>query len=508
MQYSYQQLAAQLAQEITSSHYPIGERLPSVRSLAEFHHVSVSTAIRCYRHLEQVGLVEARAKSGIFVADWKMRRRRDSGTANTALHADASARPRANREALQPVSYDKLRSLQHRMSELYLLTEQPLQWGLHLASAAPEWYPTADLSKIAQRLLRQHPEMLGEYPTGTGLPALKEQLVQWFSTFNMEVHPSELLVTNGSTEALSIALRAVAQAGDAVVVESPVYFGLLQVIENLGIRAIAIPCTEEDGMSMEALDYVLEHQSGIKAIVVMPNFQNPLGCHMPVKNKKRLLKLAEQWDLAVIEDDVFADVAPSTAFTERAQPLKSWDRHGRVIYCGSCSKSMAPAFKIGWVAGGRFHAKIAALKLSLTLVTPLFEQRVLSEFMQSGAMHGHLRKLRERLAATVPLATRAVQAYFPSGTQLISTAGGWWLWIALPEEVDTLVLLRRSVAQGLSFTPGAMFSNADKFAHYLRLNIARPWGRDMERALQLLGELTRQLLLETGVRGGISRPQN
>ena len=480
MQHSYRQIAEQLIHLIRTDQYRIGERLPSVRTCADQHHVSVSTVLRCYRYLESLGMIEARAKSGMYVADWKVRHLNNAG--------EKSVR-KASSE-MRTIEYDKLRSLQHRMTELYSLTEQPLQLGLHLASAAPEWYPTMDLSKIAQRLLRQFPEMLGDYPTGTGLSALKEQLVLWFRACSLDLPTSELLITNGSTEALSVAVRAVAQAGDAIVVESPVYFGLLQMIENLGMKAIAVPCVEDQGMSMEALDYVLEHQTGIKAIVVMPNFQNPLGCTMPDKNKKHLLRLAEQYDVAVIEDDVFADLSPQS---ERPRPLKAWDKHGRVIYCGSCSKSMAPGFKVGWVAGGRHHAKIASLKLSHSLVTPLFEQAVLAEFMKTGALHAHVRKLRERLAANIPAATLALRRYFPIDTRLVSSAGGWWIWIALPEQVDALVLLRRAVALGLSFTPGSLFSNAEKFSHYLRLNIARPWGSEMERGMKLLGELVFEL---------------
>ncbi len=481
MQHSYRQIAEQLNQLIRSHQYQIGERLPSVRTFADQHHVSVSTVLRCYRYLESIGMIEARAKSGMYVADWKTRHTTIPGTTHV----------KSQQPETRVIEYDKLRSLQHRMTELYSLTDQPLQWRLHLASAAPEWYPTKEMSKIAQTILRQCPEILGEYPTGTGLAALKEQLVCWLATFSLDVQTSELLITNGSTEALSVALRAVAQAGDTIVVESPVYFGLLQVIENLGMKAIAVPCIEDQGMSMEALDYVLEHQTGLKAIVVMPNFQNPLGCTMPDKNKKHLLRLAEQYDLAVIEDDVFADLSPQT---ERPKPIKAWDKHGRVIYCGSCSKSMAPGFKVGWVAGGRHHAKIASLKLSHSLVTPLFEQAVLAEFMQTGALHAHLRKLRERLAANIPAANLALRTYFPLGTRLVSSAGGWWIWIALPQQVDALVLLRRAVAMGLSFTPGALFSNSEKFSHYLRLNIARPWGREMELGMKLLGELVHELI--------------
>ncbi|MFZ6772811.1 PLP-dependent aminotransferase family protein [Undibacterium sp. SXout7W] len=474
MQHSYRQLAALLSKKIKAGQYQPGERLPSVRACAEEHEFSVSTVIRCYRYLEAQGLVEARSKSGMYVADWS-----ESHVQQGSTLKSAAAHPPA-------VEYDKLISLQHRMTELYSLTAQPLELGLHLASAAAEWYPCELLAKIAQRQLRQHPMQIGAYPAGSGLPSLKNSLVQWLATCGVDLTPADLLMTNGSTEALSVALRSVAQAGDTVIVESPVYFGLLQMLENLGVKAIEIPCVSDTGMSLEALEYALEHQNGVRAIVTMPNFQNPLGCVMPDKHKKRLLKLAEQYDLALIEDDVFGDLS---AQAERPQPIKAWDKQGRVIYCGSCSKSIAPAFRIGWIAGGRYQAKITSLKLSHSLITPLLEQAVLAEFMQSGALPSHLRKLRERLSASIPQVIAAVQRYFPVGTQIVSTAGGWWLWLELPEHIDTLALLRQSVSRGIAFTPGALFSSSGKYANYLRLNIARPWDKQMDNGMRLLGQL-------------------
>ena len=430
--------------------------------------------VRCYRHLETQGLVEARSKSGMYVADWKARR---------------STRPVA--EVAPPVEFDKLASLQHRMTELYSLTAQPLQLGLHLASAAPAWYPCDALAKLGQRVLRTQPELLGTYPTGTGLPALKAALLPWLADAGVELQPADLLITHGSTEALSVALRAVARAGDAVIVESPVYFGLLQMLENLGMKAIEVPCVPGSGLSLEALEYALEHQTGVRAIVTMPNFQNPLGSAMDERAKRRLLRLAEQHNLAIIEDDVFGELSHTQ---ERRPPIKAWDRQGRVIYCGSCSKSVAPGLRLGWVAGGRYHAHLESLKLSSSLVTPLWEQAVLAAYLQSGALPQHLRKLRERLAANVPLARQTVAQYFPAGTELISPAGGWWLWMALPPQVDSLQLLRHAVAQGIAFTPGSMFSNTAKFRHCLRLNIARPWGREMEQGMKKLGALARALV--------------
>lgn len=478
MQHSYITLAERLLADIKAQRYDLGERLPSVRAYAAGQGVSVATAMRCYRHLETLGYVQARPKSGMFVADWKAQQ----STRRAAQQALSRIDP-------PPMAYDKLVSLEHRLSELYALTAQPLRLGLHLANAAPQWYPGEALAKIGQRLLRHQGFAIGAYPTGSGWPALKAELMTWLATSGLDLQANELLITNGSTEALNVALRAVARPGDAVIVESPVYFGLLQMIDNLGLKAVEVPCIAGVGISLEALDYALEHQPGVRAVVAMPGFQNPLGCAMPEKNKRRLLKLVEHYDIALIEDDAFGDLRVDEA---RPQPVKAWDRHGRVIYCGSCSKSVAPAFRLGWVAGGRYHARIESLKLGNSLVTPLFEQAVLAEFMRAGGLPSHLRKLRERSSANVALALAAVQQHFPAQTEVVSSAGGWWLWIALPAPVDSLVLLRRAVARGISFTPGALFSGSGKFSNHIRLNICRPWDREMAQGMEILGELVSQ----------------
>ena len=226
------------------------------------------------------------------------------------------------------MEYERLASLQHRMTQLYALTAQPLPLALHLASAAPEWYPCDALSRLAQRQLRQQPLALGAYPSGTGLPAFKAELIAHLATCGIDATPDDLLITNGATEAMQIALRSVARPGDTVIVESPVYFGLLQTIENLGLRALEVPCTPGQGLSLEALEYALEHQPDVRAIVVMPTFQNPLGDCMPDAAKQRLLTIAQRHDIIVIEDDAFGDLGHKT---DRPPAVKAWDRDGRVL---------------------------------------------------------------------------------------------------------------------------------------------------------------------------------
>jgi DNA-binding transcriptional MocR family regulator len=480
MQYTYRQIAQALQTDIEAARYAIGEKLPSVRQYAQAMGVSMSSVTRCYRHLEALGYVTTRLKSGMYVADWK------------AVAPQRQATPTTTASGFPALEFRKLASVQDRLSQLHALTAQPLRLGLHLANATAAWYPCEALARIGQRLLRSTPELLGSYPTGTGLPELKMALMRHLGLSGLDLTPDDLLITHGSTEAMQLALRAVTQPGDTVVVESPVYFGLLQMIEGLGLKALEVPSTVHgQGISVEALAYALEHNAAIKAIVVMPSFQNPLGTEMPPSAKRQLIRLSHQYKVTLIEDDVFGDLSPAH---ERPQPIKAWDKLGHVIYCGSASKSISPAFRLGWVAAGRFQSRVNALKLSSTLSTPVFEQHVLAAYFQSGALPSHLRNLRQRLQSCIQPATEAVRKYFPIGTKITSPIGGWWLWIELPEPFDTMQLLHHSVPLGIAFAPGILFSTSPKFAHCMRINIGRPWNQEMDQGFKTLGSLAMTLI--------------
>ena len=235
-------------------------------------------------------------------------------------------------------------------------------------------------------------------------------------------------------------------------------------------------------MSLEALEYALEHHGGVRAVVAMPSFQNPLGACMSEAAKRRLLKIVQRHGIALIEDDVFGDLGSAA---ERPPAVKAWDRDGRVIYCGSCSKSMAPGFRLGWVLGGRHQRQLESLKIGSSLAAPLLEQQVLADYMKSGRLPAHLRRLRTQLAQAA--ASARAQRHFPQGTRVLGPEGGWWLWLELPEPADTLALLRDAVSQGIAYTPGALFSAAGKHGHCLRLNVARPWSTEMAAGLERLG---------------------
>ena len=369
------------------------------------------------------------------------------------------------------------------MTQLYALTAQPLPLALHLASAAPEWYPCETLARIAQRLLRENPRLLGAYPSGTGLPAFKHEVLRHLAACGIDADPRDLLITNGATEAMQIALRAGSPARRyrhrriaRVLRPAPDHRTPGPARAGSSLRA-------RPGMSLEALEYALEHHGGVRAVVAIPSFQNPLGACMSEAAKRRLLKIVQRHGIALIEDDVFGDLGSAA---ERPPAVKPGIATAGSSIADRAARA-APGFRLGWVLGGRHQRQLESLKIGSSLAAPLLEQRVLADYMKSGRLPAHLRRLRTQLAQAAASARACAQRHFPQGTRVLGPEGGWWLWLELPEPADTLALLRDAVSQGIAYTPGALFSAAGKHGHCLRLNVARPWSTEMAAGLERLG---------------------
>jgi DNA-binding transcriptional MocR family regulator len=231
----------------------------------------------------------------------------------------------------------------------------PLVTNLAGTYGPPEIYPAQELKNAAIRALRKHPMLLSSPPDFLNDSPLNAVLAKRALEAGMQLAPEDILVTNGCIEAINIALRAVAQPGDTVAVESPTYHGLLQILESLGLRALEIPTSPTQGISVEALDLAFQTHDRIRAVVVIPNFHNPLSCVMPDSEKEKLVRLCERQQVALIEDDTYAAMGPDDIPLKAA---KAWDRSGSVIHCASLRKTLAPGMRLGWIAGGRWQARI------------------------------------------------------------------------------------------------------------------------------------------------------
>lgn len=476
MQPLYRRLADHYLDAIKAGSMAEGSRMPSVRSLMQTHGVSLSTALQVCRQLEGEGWLEARPRSGYFV-----RRPQRSSLAPPAEPAVG--------HAPDPAQYV---GVHERVSHFIARgRQQTITCNLSGARGAPELYPAETLKNAALRLLRQQPQMLVRAGTAGGHPALKAVLARRAVAKGMVLAPDELLITNGCIEALNLALRATAQPGDTIAVESPTFYGLLQILESLGLRALEIPTSPASGISLEALELAIETYGNVKAVVVVPHLQNPLGSIMPDAHKQRLVALCERRGIALIEDDTYSELAdtevPLTA-------LKGWDKSGNVIHCASLHKVLAPGMRLGWMAAGRWQARVEMLKYAQSRHNEEWSQLAAAEFMASSAYERHLRRLRGYLRRQREQVAEAIARYFPVGTRLALPAGGVSLWVELPGQVSSAAVFDAALQQGILIAPGLMFSNSDRYAHFIRLNCGNPYSSEIDQGLLKLGQIVAELL--------------
>lgn len=462
----YERFADEIATLIRQGVLAPGERIPSVRQASRHHGISPSTVFQAYYLLEDQGLISARARSGYFVRE-HARRLIDE--------------PRVMRHPADPAEV--------KVSELVfsvldsLQDEKTLPFGS--AFPSPELFPLSRLSISMTRGLRAlSPQQVVANMT-TGHTDLCRQIALRYMLDGIQLPREELVITNGAMEGLNLALQCVTQPGDLVAVESPAFYASLQVLERLQLRAVEIPVHPREGIDLDVLAERLATLP-IKACWLMSHLQNPIGASLSNERKLSLYQLLKQHQVPMLEDDVYAELyfgsAPPT-------PVKALDVEGLVIHCSSFSKCLAPGYRVGWVAGGRYAKEISRLKLMTTISPSIPAQAAIADYLQHGGYDRHLRKLRHALEAQQTSMLTAADRYFPSGTRITRPKGGYFLWVELPRQVDSLRLFRTALEHGVSLAPGPIFSASQQFRHCIRLSYGHPWTQRSERGMETLGTL-------------------
>ena len=303
------------------------------------------------------------------------------------------------------------------------------------AFPSPDLFPLARLARSMSHGLRNLSpgDIIADMTAGN--PDLMRQIALRYMVSGVMLPMEELVVTNGALEALNLALQCVTQPGDLVAIESPAFYACLQVLERLKLKAVEIPVHPRDGVDLKVL-------------------------------QERLATL----------------------------PVKAcWfmDDEGLVMHCGSFSKSLAPGYRVGWVAGGRYAERIARLKLMTTISPSVPAQAAIADYLQHGNFDRHLRKLRYALEGQQDAMLTSAARHFPPGTRVTRPNGGYFLWFEFPANVDSLQLFKLALAQGISLAPGPIFSASQDFRHCARLNHGHPWSAESEQAMELLGRMLR-----------------
>jgi DNA-binding transcriptional MocR family regulator len=467
----YRQIYDHLRRLIQSGALQAGDRLPSIRALADELQVNKLTVIEAYNLLEADGVIHARPGSGYFVNE----------AVSRETVAPSTFSP--HQDVLLPDDPQEMSYFDIYVASTLASHQRDV---ILFSSGFPQPTGLKDLQRIARRAVRDVTEHLFTYGLPQGQPTLRKQIAQLLVQQGLNVSPDDLIVTNGSMQALHLVMHHYVKAGDWVVVEAPTYHGALAILQTLGARIIGIPMTPE-GMNLELLSaYLASHRP--RLIYTISSLHNPTGITTSQAHRDRLLHLVKDYDCLVLEDNAcdglsFGDVPP---------PLKAGDRQDQVIYIGTFSKTLMPGLRIGFmvVTGTSYHPLVGQ-KLLQDLSSSTVSQAIVSEYLASGHYRHHLNQLRKHHLQGRNVMVRSLERHFPKTATWTVPEGGFFLWVSLPADVDATHLCSIAATHKVIVADGSTFFPNHQGYPAWRLNFSQPLA-DIEAGIASLGRLLHQ----------------
>ena len=357
---------------------------------------------------------------------------------------------------------------------------------------APEVFPVEEIAAATQKVLRERGAQALQYSTTEGDPALRAFIAKYVSDSKMSISPDNVLITSGSQQALDMLGKVFLDEGDTVLVDSPTYMGALQAWAAYGARYQVIPT---DGVVVEELEALLK--SGPKWIYVMPNFQNPTGLTLSLKRRQQLIEISNRHGIPLIEDDPYVQLRfegePLPSLIQLAGQLQApgnKDMHSNVIYLGTFSKILAPGLRLGWIiAPTEVITKMAQAKQGMDLQSATFNQALAAELVQGDFLPGHIKTIRRVYQERRDVMLSAMQEHFPEGVSWTRPEGGMFLWVTMPEGVDTEALLGEALANKVAFVPGTSFFPLSARKNTMRLNFSNARPEQIREGIARLGRV-------------------
>lgn len=469
----YETVAERISYLVDQGTLRPGDRVPSIRNLSKQMQVSINTVKEAYGQLEDRQVLEARPQSGYYVR---------------ARLLELPAEPVFNPPELKNPAAVNLNDF-YQMVMRDHLDPQLLKLGISVPNC--ELLPVAKLNRMLARESRRFANQAVSYELPPGNLRLRQQIARRLLLSGCTLSPDQIVITSGCVEAVDLSLRTLCRPGDTVAIETPFYFNFLQLIEELGLKALEIPTSSRGGISLEALDYALSHNGDqVKACLVISNYNNPVGSSLSTADKRRLVEMLDHYQVPLIEDDIYGDLSFSD---DRPKVAKAFDCNDNVLLCSSFSKTLAPGYRVGWVAAGRYQDSLERRKMLAGVATASPPQLAIAEFLANGGYEHHLRSIRRRYAQQVTQMQAAIARYFPVGTRVSRPQGGFNLWIEMAEEIDSRQLYKDAKEQKISIAPGSIFSLEGKYHNFIRLTAAT-WDADVDSAIATLGSLAAKQL--------------
>jgi 2-aminoadipate transaminase len=356
---------------------------------------------------------------------------------------------------------------------------------------APETFPWTEFGEIAAELLGGREPGVLQYGPTRGYRPFLDAIASIMSQRGVPVKLEDLLVTTGSQQGLDLVARVLVDPGDVVLVELPTYVGAISAFRNLRANLVGVP-QDADGIDLDALDAAWERVRGeghrVKFLYVVPNFQNPTGLLIGLDKRQRLLEWAERRDVLIVEDDPYRELYFEDSATEAdVRPIKADDRNGRVIYLSSFSKTLAPGFRVAWIAAPpALAAKFEMAKQAEDLLTGSLDQRLIYEACRRGVLDRQLPILRAHYAHKRDVMERALGRELGGTVAWPKPRGGFFLWLTLAIGIDADRMLPRAVEHGVIYVAGEAFYVNGKGQNTLRLSFSAPTPERIEAGVARL----------------------
>lgn len=464
----FERLSNELAALIDRGILAPDTRLPSVRDLVRERGLSADTVYRAYHQLEGQGHIHARPRSGYFV-NGKIRPR--SSTANTT-------RPPGNLPD-NSCSDAFVTSLYER-----LLDPNTATFGASYPNA--NLYPYAALARSLAAAARTLKPNLFNSGLSNGHGQLLAQIAARYRTRGVAVEPHQIMITGGASEALALSLQSLTRPGDLVLIEDPCFYGSMHLLRRLQLRHALVPVDAVNGLDLDTLATLLQRHAP-RACLLMTTLQHPTGTSLPSVKKRALVALLARHGIPLVEDDVYGELNFSQI---PSPPALAYDEAGLVLNCGSFSKSLAPGYRIGWVAApAALIERIKTLRLTSSITPSIPVQAGLAHYLQRGVYDHHLRGLRRALELQQRQMLEQIHSYFPADCSLTPHAGGYYLWLRLPPGRNAWDIAQRALGEGISVMPGCVLSACSRFNDHLRLNYGHVLDERATKSLRTLGAL-------------------
>lgn len=483
----YIQIRDQLRSLVVAGVLRPGDRIPASRELAQQLGVHRTTVANAYAELEAEGLIHGHVGRGTFITSAAATAHRPPAPA-TAVGSDG-------------VRWESLFADERGEEALSRLLPKIPSGAISFVAAKPsaEHFPLDEMRACAQAVLRSDGQRILQLGSSDGYGPLRQALLELLRSEGLAVREEQLLITDGGQQSLDLLCKAFLRPGDAVLMENPTYPGAIAIFASARVRTIAVPVStvsggndarsREPGLDLGALEAALV-QNRAKLILLTPDFQNPTGMTLSLAARRRVIELAAQHQVPVVEDHIYARLR----FAGAPLPsLKALDRVGTVIQLDSFSKVGFPGLRVGWcVAPEQVIERLRLVKQITDLHTDQLAQAVLAEFTRRGWFAKHLARMRQVYFARLAALEAALERHMPDGVHWTRPQGGMCVWVTLPPGMDSSELLIHTRERGVLFAPGRYFFFQSPRPNTLRLGFAAVEERKIARGVAVLGEVLRQ----------------